>query len=47
MEFGDRRDVGGEGEDVSSEGSVVFIKQAALEEKQAWRGDMGLLLGIP
>lgn len=33
IEFGDRQDVGGEGEEVSSDGSVVFIEQPTLEEK--------------
>lgn len=42
IRFSDRLYVGGEGREVSSDCSVVFIKQPALEEKQVWRGDDGL-----
>lgn len=42
IEFGDRLYVGGERGEVSSDCSVVFMKQPALEEKQVWRGDDGL-----
>lgn len=41
IDSGDRFYGGGAGGELSSDGSVVFIKQPALEETWVWRGGGG------